>query len=217
MPSLWPDHRESLNFCPQCSGTGRTRCPACSGSGARYETRYDYDREGRSTSRMESVPCGSCGGTGDRTCPACGGSGGTLRVSGSTVSSYDGDLDDVDVDLDEEVEDPYAGQTEGELAREMESERKSILEQIMDYRRLPSRLSDRWYDGLAALTLTDPDAEARLDALKDEVAAYNRQFPYGFSMVGDADTLEESLNLLEACISSLKFSAWRFQDRFRTG
>lgn len=224
MPGLWPEHRDSLDFCPHCSGTGKMRCLACSGSGVSYATRYDYDHEGRSVSRTESVPCGSCGGTGDQTCSRCGGSGGTLKRSGArtTGSSYDDTdpLDDLDVDLeyeDEDLVDPYAGQTEEELAREMERERESILEQITDCRRLPSRLRDRWYDGLAALTLTHPSAEAELAGLKDEVAAYCRQFPYGFSMVGDAQTLESSLNLLDACVGSLKFDAWRFQDRFRQG
>ena len=216
MPSMWSEHPDSMKFCPRCSGTGKVRCGTCSGSGVRYETRYDYDHEGRSVSRMESVPCGSCGGTGDQTCPGCGGSGGTVNYSGArTGSSYDPDLD---VDLaDEDLVDPYAGQTEEELAREMERERESILEQITDCRRLPSRLRDRWYDGVASVTLTARAAEAGIAALQDEVAAYCKQFPYGFSMVGDAQTLESSLNLLEACLSSLKFDAWRFQDRFRQG
>ena len=215
MPSLWPDQRESLDFCPQCSGTGKTRCPACSGTGAQYETRYDYDREGRSVSRTESVSCASCGGSGDQTCPRCGGSGGTPKSSSgrATAASYDDD----DALEDEIPPDPYAGETEAGLVHEMERERQKILGQITDCRGLPPRLRDRWYGGLATLPLTHPAAGAELAAFRDEVAANCRQFPYGFSMVGDAQTLRESLNLLEVCINSLRREAERFQERYRPG
>jgi len=58
---------ESFAMCAHCTGTGKTRCGICGGRGSHTQTRYEYDRDGRSTSRLEDVNCGSCAGDG----PGC--------------------------------------------------------------------------------------------------------------------------------------------------
>jgi hypothetical protein len=227
MSSLWSERPSDFHFCATCSGTGKVRCSSCSGTGSRYETRYEYDYEGRSVSRLESVSCGRCGGSGDQTCPRCGGSGGTLKTGSarSRASYADDALEDDDellgpygddlAEEDEEVVDPYAGQTEGELRVEMERDREGLLYQIHTCPRLPTRLRDRWLEWLSGVHLTRPEAEAELKALRDEVKARAREYPYGLMMVSHANDLESSLNLIEVGISSLEFDAGRFQRRFR--
>jgi hypothetical protein len=69
---LDPDNYE---MCGRCSGTGKDYCSSCGGAGGHYETRYDYDYDGRSVSRSERVSCTSCSGTGYRSCRHCGGTG----------------------------------------------------------------------------------------------------------------------------------------------
>jgi len=74
---------ESFAMCSHCTGTGKTRCGICGGRGSHTQTRYEYDRDGRSTSRLEDVNCGSCAGDGYRSCSICAGTGSVMKPRSS--------------------------------------------------------------------------------------------------------------------------------------
>jgi len=65
--------------CYSCFGTGRTTCQGCGGSGRKsrtaYETWYDSDGHGHTTSKVYYENCGVCGGSGKKRCHQCGGTG----------------------------------------------------------------------------------------------------------------------------------------------
>src|SRR5882672_6155604 len=69
----------SFAMCPQCTGTGQRPCGSCGGSGRHSQTRYEYDRDGRSMSRLEDVNCGPCAGTGYISCSGCAGTGSVMK------------------------------------------------------------------------------------------------------------------------------------------
>lgn len=71
-PTYTPTNREKQ--CPDCSGSSVQTCYSCGGSGGRYQSRVDYDWDGRPMYRDEWVNCYSCSG-GVISCTRCGGSG----------------------------------------------------------------------------------------------------------------------------------------------
>lgn len=66
-------HMQKKN-CSTCHGSGKRVCSSCGGRGGRYESRVDYDWEGRPNYRDEWINCYSCSG-GYATCFVCGGKG----------------------------------------------------------------------------------------------------------------------------------------------
>ena len=63
-----------MKSCYTCYGSGSKVCSSCGGSGGRYQSRVDYDWEGRPNYRDEWINCYACSG-GYATCPTCGGKG----------------------------------------------------------------------------------------------------------------------------------------------
>lgn len=79
--SLWLQYPDDYDMCQKCTGIGYEYCSICGGSGGRYETRYDYDYEGRPISRDEHISCSACSGSGQKLCRECGGTGWVRKSS----------------------------------------------------------------------------------------------------------------------------------------
>ena len=76
-PSATSQHatyRPKMKNCTTCNGSGTKVCSSCGGRGGNYQSRVDYDWEGRPVTRDEWINCYSCSG-GYSKCFSCGGKG----------------------------------------------------------------------------------------------------------------------------------------------
>ena len=71
----WLEYPNHYQMCRACNGTGSITCSICAGRGMRYETHYDYGRDGRILIHESLGRCIMCVGSGSSPCRHCHGSG----------------------------------------------------------------------------------------------------------------------------------------------